>query len=388
MTPADQYILSLHESGSEAEERFEVQGSTTLGRHLENDLIVPGEDVLDYHLRVEPHERGLTIHPLSDATFELDGVEHSHSMGMVPGNLLVLGRTRIRLVEAPTTAEAERWFLVDAKEGYETAIPDAETRQPLSVGRGSDNLLRINDDHISRTHAELFCHGNTIWLRDASSANGSFVNGERVRGGCRLYHGDEVAFDAFKYQLIGRGGDLTPVREGSANDAGPPLILGADLNGNDTTEVAVTTPPGDDAVDITFKNGPTAAGCYLLGLTDPYQGEVFPTPLGRFIVGRDAKCDIVLSDPTVSSRHAKLVVRAENCSVTNLMATNGTRVNGQEVESRFLKDGDVIRLGQLRFIFRSIVDDSAHESLMQRLQIGLLAASAVLALALALLFLL
>ena len=35
------------------EEEIPLEGSLTIGRHLENDLIVAGEDVLDYHLRVE-----------------------------------------------------------------------------------------------------------------------------------------------------------------------------------------------------------------------------------------------------------------------------------------------------------------------------------------------
>ena len=31
-------------------------------------------------------------------------------------------------------------------------------------------------------------------LFDSGSANGTFVNGERIKGACRLFHGDEVAF--------------------------------------------------------------------------------------------------------------------------------------------------------------------------------------------------
>ena len=53
--------LSLTVAG----EQYPVQGNLTLGRHLDNDVIVPGEDVLDYHVRLELSARGLVVHPFA-----------------------------------------------------------------------------------------------------------------------------------------------------------------------------------------------------------------------------------------------------------------------------------------------------------------------------------
>ena len=385
---ADSYVFSVRESGSDTEETFEISTSTTLGRHLDNDVIVAGEDVLDYHLRIEPYDRGIKLYPLGDATFEFGGVERSQAIGLVPGEEFVLGRTHVRLESASSISRNIRWYLVSEEDGSEIRVPEQDDYRSLTVGRGPDNLLRLEDDHISRLHAELLNRDGDVWLRDSASANGTFVNAERVQGGCRLFHGDEIGFDAFKYQLIGRGADLTPVRV--HGHTGEQIVVPGEISDrNDTTEIAaITTVTDDHLLDLGRSGSPSTAGCYLLGISDPYQGDVFPTPLGRFVVGRDAKCDIVLSEPTVSSRHAELAIRAENCSVTNLMSTNGTRVNGQEVESAYLKDGDVIRLGQVRFVFRAVVNPDSQEHLMRRLQVGLLAGSAVLALALALLLIL
>ena len=51
-----------------------------------------------------------------------------------------------------------------------------------------------------------------IWLEDLRSANGTYVNGDRIAGAWRVFHGDEISFDTIRYQLIGDAPDLTPIR--------------------------------------------------------------------------------------------------------------------------------------------------------------------------------
>ena len=52
-----EYILVLEG------EQIPLGGSVTLGRHLDNDLVLAGEDVLDYHLRIEVGVRGPQAFP-------------------------------------------------------------------------------------------------------------------------------------------------------------------------------------------------------------------------------------------------------------------------------------------------------------------------------------
>ena len=55
--------------------------------------------------------------------------------------------------------------------------------------------------------------------------------------------------------------------------------------------------------------------------------------------------DVVLADPSVSGRHARLAVTAEGARVEDLGSKNGTRVGGERVEARLLAHGDELRLG-------------------------------------------
>lgn len=50
----------------------------------------------------------------------------------------------------------------------------------LTVGRADDNDIVINADGVSRYHARLLYEGGSLWLQDAGSRNGVFVNGNRV----------------------------------------------------------------------------------------------------------------------------------------------------------------------------------------------------------------
>jgi hypothetical protein len=65
----------------------------------------------------------------------------------------------------------------------------------------------------------------------------------------------------------------------------------------------------------------------------------------RALIGRSRECDIALSDPNVSRRHAELRRGEEGWSVVDLGSTNGVKVNGRRVEHAPLRPGDRITIG-------------------------------------------
>jgi hypothetical protein len=70
-----------------------------------------------------------------------------------------------------------------------------------------------------------------------------------------------------------------------------------------------------------------------------------------FTIGRDAACDLVLSDMTVSRSHAGLRRVADGWLLTDAGSTNGTRLNGWRVtEPVPLRAGDEIMFGALTMV--------------------------------------
>jgi FHA domain/DUF1707 SHOCT-like domain len=70
-----------------------------------------------------------------------------------------------------------------------------------------------------------------------------------------------------------------------------------------------------------------------------------------FTIGRDAACDLVLSDMTVSRSHAGLRREAGGWLLTDAGSTNGTRLNGWKVtEPVPLRAGDEVMFGALTMV--------------------------------------
>lgn len=76
---------------------------------------------------------------------------------------------------------------------------------------------------------------------------------------------------------------------------------------------------------------------------------------GRNIIGRDVDCNITVNDGRMSGKHAVLLFRASKYSLTDSQSSHGTFVNNEDIdlEPRYLKDGDIIRMGTTVFKFRT-----------------------------------
>jgi len=76
-----------------------------------------------------------------------------------------------------------------------TAGPEAGRRvelgQEVAIGRQDADLV-VEDPEVSRRHAVLRRSGGSVVVEDLDSTNGTFVNGERIRGPIKVGPGDQV----------------------------------------------------------------------------------------------------------------------------------------------------------------------------------------------------
>jgi pSer/pThr/pTyr-binding forkhead associated (FHA) protein len=82
------------------------------------------------------------------------------------------------------------------------------------------------------------------------------------------------------------------------------------------------------------------------------QETSFPLTRDTYTLGRHRNNDVVISDPKVSSFHARLDRSPDGFVVVDLKSRNGTYVNGQRIESAQLKTGDEIRLGTAQLAYK------------------------------------
>jgi pSer/pThr/pTyr-binding forkhead associated (FHA) protein len=84
-------------------------------------------------------------------------------------------------------------------------------------------------------------------------------------------------------------------------------------------------------------------------LSGPFRGQTFPIPRGKFILGREHDCQLVLDTNSVSRHHCVLLMDGYTLRIRDLASKNGTFVNRDltRIGERVLAHGDRVRLGDL-----------------------------------------
>jgi len=81
--------------------------------------------------------------------------------------------------------------------------------RPVSMGKArSNDIVLRSDPTVSRMHAVLERFAGGWCVRDLAARNGTFVNGQRLLGDCRLRSGDEIRLGATR--LVFRAEGLEP----------------------------------------------------------------------------------------------------------------------------------------------------------------------------------
>ena len=191
----------------------------------------------------------------------------------------------------------------------------------LLIGRlAPDEEGRLGDDgEISRRHAYVSRGSDgRLTIEDLGSANGTFVNDERIDAPVMLEAGDVVRLGRAVLEVTDASG---AVPEASPSVAGAPA-----------TELAVA--PIDLDVALVATAGPASGRRLTVG--------------DELLIGREVSGEGRLSDdPKVSRRHARVAHDAGGrLTIEDLGSANGTFVNGERMEGlQVLTVGDAVQIG-------------------------------------------
>jgi pSer/pThr/pTyr-binding forkhead associated (FHA) protein len=110
-----------------------------------------------------------------------------------PQESIVLGAAEAEALRAAHGGSARTARLVVLASPSLAHGATVELSSPTSVGRGTENGIRIEgDDFVSSRHAQFEVRPDGLWVEDAGSTNGTFVNGARVTTARQLQQGDVV----------------------------------------------------------------------------------------------------------------------------------------------------------------------------------------------------
>jgi pSer/pThr/pTyr-binding forkhead associated (FHA) protein len=94
-------------------------------------------------------------------------------------------------------------------------------------------------------------------------------------------------------------------------------------------------------------------GITLRVLDGADRGRIFQNIGPPITIGREEGNTIQLNDERVSRYHVKIQEDNNRLVLTDLDSTNGTKVNGEDIQLRILKFGDMIALGRSVLLFGS-----------------------------------
>ncbi|PYQ53894.1 MAG: hypothetical protein DMF78_07940 [Acidobacteria bacterium] len=146
----------------------------------------------------------------------------------------------------------------------------------------------------------------------------------------------------------------------------PPTPVGVSVQFQPAQDGARPKAEDDDTKEIVspkavqyMANRKTVTASRLVLVTS--EGDTsFPLTRDAYTIGRHRNNDIVISDPKVSSFHARIDRSAEGCVLVDLKSRNGSYINGKRIETGLLKTGDEVRMGTARLVYK--VDYSAPVS--------------------------
>ena len=247
----------------------------------------------------------------------------------------------------PTAASGGR--LVSLVDGKEYTVPASG----LVFGRDASCDVVVPQNEVSRRHAEIAPGEQGYVVRD-TSANGVFVNGDRVQGSQRLARSDVVRIGSEEFRFYADVLAAPPAVSQPAPTASAVAPAGAVAAGSaepEAARIAMMSAPTPLAQPAYEDPRPVLATLEVRN-EGPTKGTKFPlrTPLAH--VGRGAHNDIRLNDESVSETHAKLQHREDGWYVVDMGSTNGTYVGGTRITGeRKLEGSPDVRFGGMKMRF-------------------------------------
>ena len=77
-------------------------------------------------------------------------------------------------------------------EGASSSGKTFELGQELTIGRAEKCHVILDDTYVSQIHARIFARGDSFFVEDLGSTNGTYLNRKRVAGPTELQRGDRI----------------------------------------------------------------------------------------------------------------------------------------------------------------------------------------------------
>lgn len=182
-----------------------------------------------------------------------------------------------------------------------------------SIGSAPESSIRLNDPSVAYLHAQVVQQGSALYLRDAGTQTGTWVNGVPLAGAHALRDGDRV--------LVGRSELL--------------FRCSALARGATASDAVIALPR------LELRSGPSLGLSFVLS-TDSCS------------IGSDRGADLLIHDPSVAPLHARVRLAQGLHYLSDLGSPSGSYARGLRLppgQELGLGEGELFQLGAIAIAY-------------------------------------
>ena len=327
-----------------------VDSSIKLGSDPDCDIVVedPQVDGLQCELVIDHSD--ITLENRSSTRSVLvNDIPVIKLQKLVPWDVIRLGSTELEIIDPlkqrsnqPAPAQSSKTVIRPVVSAWMLKANSApfsgqffQINHGCSLGRDEKADIIVPLSFISRVHANFKIKNDKLYVEDAKSSNGTFVNDEKVKS-CELRNGDELRFDEFSFLVVGPE---------VVEDRKPRTVVRENKEVLDRAKKTTTQ----------TQNKPALASetVFLHDIDKHSTGKVYEIVSSKNHLSKMLGHHLSTSEKSVSARHVYLSETDLGWEIINNGASDGLLVNGRMQIRAMLHDTDEIIVGGTKLKFQS-----------------------------------
>ncbi len=228
---------------------------------------------------------------------------------------------------------------------------DCEKRNRLTIGRKDGNDVILPFRNVSSFHAIIECVDGIVYLEDLNSTNGTFLNNSKITSRVPVKNGDRVRFASYEFVAEFERKEEEKIEQPEPAEG---TVL---VDSSMVDEVLAETQERVKEENVANKTvlygvkGLIQNGRLVLLDEKGNFKEEFELDEIEISIGRDEKNNIAIDHPSISRIHCFINRKDDFYEIVDNDSTNGVFVNGKKVKKSILKNGDIVQLGDVEFVF-------------------------------------
>jgi pSer/pThr/pTyr-binding forkhead associated (FHA) protein len=208
-------------------------------------------------------------------------------------------------------------------------------KEVYTIGRKEDNDVVIDNLATSGHHAKLIREGETMYVEDQNSTNGTFINGKRIVKSA-LNNGDVILVGNHTLEFIT---DVKPAADQTKTG----------VRARSMDETVLLSPTDQEKILVTAEKLEVVGGFVVIeGTTNKKEYELKERVS---TIGKDDSAVIKLKG-LFAPKVAALINRRKDGYFITPSGGKEIKINGNKVEQRYdLKDGDIVEVAGLKMQF-------------------------------------